>query len=100
MAPKGILTCVHPIVLATPVYSQEGFCIVQSKSIKIQEIPPIGRNACDFFCVLLYPDYLSDLHKMFQAISTYDTDVEYRIWNFCCHLFLSFADNTHRETNR
>ena len=51
---------------------------MQSKDIKIQlqEIPSMGRNVLEFFCVPLYTDYLSHLHKKFQAASIHDTNVE------------------------
>ena len=51
-----------------------------------EEIPSSGYNVLEFFCV---PDYLSDLRKKFQVASTYDTKIEYHIWNFCDNLFLN-----------
>ena len=55
-------------------------------------------------CVSLYTEYSPDLHKKFQVASSYDSNVAYQIWNFCWHLFCSYADNryihTHRLTNR
>ena len=50
----------------------------------------------------LHGDYLSDLYKKFEVVSTYDTNIEYYAWSFCCNWFLIYADNiftqTHRET--
>ena len=53
----------------------------QSKYAKIHyhEIPFIGLNVLEFFCVLLYIEFLFDLYKKFQVASIYDTDVEYQI---------------------
>ena len=49
------------------------------KIFKKLEIPPIGRNVLEFFCVPLYTDFFSDLYKKFQEASTYDTNVEYQL---------------------
>ena len=55
--------------------------LVQSKYTKIfkKEIPSIGRNVLEFFCVSLYTEFLSDLYKKFQVASVHDTNVEYQI---------------------
>ena len=52
--------------------------LVQSKYAKIhkQEIPSIGRNVLEFFCVPLSTNCVSDFHKKFQVTSTYDTNVD------------------------
>ena len=53
----------------------------------------------EFFCVrLLYADYLSDLHK-FQAVFTYNINVEYRIWSFCNNMLWDYADNRYTDTH-
>ena len=46
-------------------------CLLQSNHIKmnLQEIPSVGRNELEFFCVPLYTDYLRDLHKKFSEES-------------------------------
>ena len=44
-----------------------------------QEIPSIARNVLELFCVPLYREVLSDLHKKFQVAPTYDTKVNYQI---------------------
>ena len=62
-----------------------------------QEIPSISRITLVLFCVPLYTNYFSDLHKQFRVASIYNTNVEYQIWGFCCTLFLSYTDN--RRTN-
>ena len=53
----------------------------QSKYTKIhkQEIPTIGHNVFEFFCVCLYTEFLSDLYKKFQVASTYDTNAETKL---------------------
>ena len=55
--------------------------LVQSTYIKIQlqEIPSIGLNVLELFCVPPNSEFLSDLHKKFQIASMYDTNVEYQI---------------------
>ena len=76
--------------------------LVQFKYIKIhqQEIPSTNRIVLEFFCMFLYTDYLSNLHKKFRIAFTYDTNVNYQIWNLCYYLFWSYADNTpkHAQT--
>ena len=54
----------------------------------------------EFFCVPLYIEFLSDLHEKFQVASIYDTNIECKIWNFCCNLFLRCAEirRTHKPT--
>ena len=49
--------------------------LVQSKYTKksIHEIPSIGRNVLELFCVPLHTEFSSDLYKKFQAASIYDT---------------------------
>ena len=47
--------------------------------IHYHEIPSIGLNLLEFFCVLLYTEFLSDLHKKFQIASLQDRNVEYQI---------------------
>ena len=44
-----------------------------------QEIMFIDRNVLEFFCVPLYTEFLSDLHKKFQVASVHDTNVECQI---------------------
>ena len=51
-----------------------------------EKIPSIGYNVLELFCVLLYTDYVSDLHKKFQVVSKYDRSTEYEIWIFCYDL--------------
>ena len=72
---------------------------LQSKCNRIlyQEILSIDRNVSELVCVTLYTDSLSDVHKMFQVASTYDTNVEYKICNFRWNLFLSHVNS--RQTN-
>ena len=60
-----------------------------------QEIPSTGHNLLKFFCMLLYRDYLYAQHKKLQEASTYYTNVEYQNWNFCCNLFLTYANYKH-----
>ena len=38
----------------------------------------LSRSVLEFFCVLLYINYLSNLHEMFQPASIYYTDAEYQ----------------------
>ena len=73
---------------------------MQPKYIKCAKhvIPSIDHNVLEFFCVPLYADYSSDLHKKFQVASVYDTNIEYQILCFCCSLFLGYADNRHTDT--
>ena len=47
-----------------------------------QEIPSIGCNALEMFCMPLYTDYLFNLHTKFQVVYTYDTSVEQQIWSY------------------
>ena len=63
----------------------------QSKYTKIHyhEIPFIGLNVLEFFCVPLYTEFLSNLYQKFQIAYVYDTNVESQIWCFCYNLFLS-----------
>ena len=37
-----------------------------------QEIPYIGHDILELFCVTLYPGYLADFHKKFQVAFKYD----------------------------
>ena len=55
--------------------------LVQCKCTKMnkQEIPSIGRNILEFFRVSLNTDHSSNLYEKFQAVSTYDTHVEYQM---------------------
>ena len=66
---------------------------VQSKYIKrlSQECPLLGRHPFGFFCIPLYINYLSVLHKKLQVASTYYINVECQIWCFC------YADNKHTQ---
>ena len=57
------------------------------------------QTVLEFFCVPLYTDYLSDLHRKFQIASSYDTDLKYQICTFCHCLFFSYVDNTHSHLN-
>ena len=45
----------------------------------------------------LYTQFLPDHYKKFQVSSVYDTNVQYRIWCFCCNLFLNYPDNRHTD---
>ena len=47
--------------------------------MNILEIPSVGRNVIEFFCVPLYAEFLSDLYKKFQVAAIYDRNVEYEI---------------------
>ena len=60
----------------------------------LQETLATGLNVLEFFCVTLYTDYLSNLHKNFQTSSACNTNIECQIWSFCYNLFLSYAVNT------
>ena len=75
--------------------------IAQSKCRKIHwhQISTIGLNVLWFFCVPLFTEFLSDVYEKFQVASNYDTNVEFQIWRFHCNLFLSYADNRHRDTH-
>ena len=42
-----------------------------------KKIPFTGRNAIEFFCGLMYAEFLSNLHENFQVASIYDTYAEY-----------------------
>ena len=59
-----------------------------------KEIRFIGLNFFELFCVPLYADYFSDLHKKLQIASTYDINVEYQFWSFCSNLFGSYTDHS------
>ena len=51
-------------------------CSVQSKYIKMHQqksLSILGRNVLHFFWVLLYIDYLSNLHKKFKVASMHNT---------------------------
>ena len=52
--------------------------MVQPKCTKMnyQDIPSIGRNGLEFFCVPLYTEFLFDLYKMFQIASVYDKNTK------------------------
>ena len=54
---------------------------VLSKYTKInkQDIPSIGRNVLEFFCVRMQTEFLADFHEKYQVASTYYTNVEYQI---------------------
>ena len=45
----------------------------------LKKIPPIGRNLLELFCMPQYTEFLSDLYKKFQVVSTNDTNVECQI---------------------
>ena len=47
-----------------------------------QEISAMDRNALEFFCVSLYTEFLSDLHKNFHVVSTDHKNVKCQISNF------------------
>ena len=53
--------------------------LVQSKyaNIQLEEIPTIGLNVLEFFCVSLCTEFLPDLYKRFRVASIHDTNVEY-----------------------
>ena len=52
---------------------------MQSKYAKmnLQEIPFIDRNVLEFFCVLLYSEFISNLHENVQVAYKKDTNAEY-----------------------
>ena len=76
--------------------------IIKSKYTKLyyQEIRPLGSNVLQSFCVPVY--YLSNLHKKFQVISAYQTNVEYEIWSSWHNLLLNYLYNslTHIPTTK
>ena len=41
--------------------------------------PCICRNVLEILCVLLYTEFLSELHEHFQVAFTCDTNIEYQI---------------------
>ena len=48
-------------------------CLVQSKYVRMHKkgILSIGHKVFEFFCMPVYTDGLSDLHKKFQTVSIY-----------------------------
>ena len=55
----------------------------------------------ELFCVFLYTDFLSNLHKKFQGESTYGKNIDCKL-AVSAILFFSYADNlrayTHSQT--
>ena len=68
-----------------------------TKYIKMHllEIPFIGRDIFEIFCVSLYTNYLSHRHKKLKVASINDINVGYQTWRFYCNL--RYADNGQRE---
>ena len=58
----------------------------------------MGCNALEFFCVPLYTNYLSNIHKKFQVTATHDINVEYHIWSF--HYFFLIMMIRHVHTHK
>ena len=75
------MNCTHYIVFLK--LNSFKNCIKQME-MNLKQFPVIVPNVHELFCVALYTDYLSKLHKMFQIGLTYDKNEEYEIWNFCC----------------
>ena len=48
------------------------FFLFSQKVVQIQEIPCTGRNVLEFFCVPLYTEFLSYIHKRFQVASIHE----------------------------
>ena len=48
-------------------------------------------------CVFQYTGFWSEVREKFQSTTTYDTNVKYQIWSFCCNLFLSYVDKRHTD---
>ena len=48
----------------------------------------------ELFCVFLYTDFLSNLHKKFQGESTYGTIIDCKL-AVSAILFFNYADNLH-----
>ena len=72
--------------------------LVQSKNMKmhLKEILSAGCNVTEFFCLLLYTDYLSDLLKKIHIAFNYDVNVECQIQNFSYNFFrVMFITGTH-----
>lgn len=47
-----------------------------------QEILSIAHSVFEFFCITLYTDYYTDLHKNFKVAYPYGTGLGYQIWTF------------------
>ena len=76
--------------------------LVQVKYIEIhqQESLFTGWNVLEVFCVPLYTDYMSDLHKKLKVLFTCGKNVEYEILSGCCILFLCYSNTSHADSHR